>query len=98
MSNNEKKQKCRGCRNNFYNHSGNSTTGCCWSLDTAKSVYRWKINMWTPMDKRSNFVKVRVLSCYQGEGNHRDIYMKRLPQHLGGDFADKREAALEVTR
>ncbi len=83
----EKKSQCGGCRNNFYNHGDHSKDNHCWSLEGAKLVWRWRINMWTPMDKKSNFHKVQVYHCYHGEGNQRDIYMERLPQHLGGDYA-----------
>lgn len=92
----KKRVNCSGCRNSFYNRcdasgNANSSTGFCWSLPSAKMVYRWCINMWTPMDRRDRFTKVRVYDCYHGEGNQRDIYMKRLPAHLGGDWADKKE-------
>lgn len=89
------KTGCRGCRDDFYNHGGNSNTGNCWSLDSAKRVYRWAINMQTPMDDRKNFRRVRVNSCYHGSGPYRDIYLKRLPSHLGGEWADKAEKKRE---
>jgi len=93
----QKKSRCQGCQNDFYNRcdasgANRSSDGHCWSLPNAKLVYRWRINMWTPMDRRDRFTKVRVYDCFHGEGNQRDIYMKRLPQHLGGDWADSREA------
>lgn len=82
-----KAKLCRGCRDSFYNR------GCefCWSLESARLVHRWRTNLWTPMDSRKNFTKVRVYDCYHGEGNQRDIFMKRLPEHLGGEYADSEE-------
>lgn len=87
----DKVTHCRGCRDDFYNRSGNSSTGHCFSLETAKLRWRWVINMWTPMDRRDRFRKVKVHDCLHGEGNQRDIFMKRLPDHLGGDWADERD-------
>ena len=87
----EKKRHCQGCRNNFYNYGGNSHTGCCWSLPDAKLVMRWAVGMWTPTDNRERFRKTRVFDCFHGEGPQRDVYMRRLPEHLGGDWADKKE-------
>lgn len=93
-----KMERCRGCRDNFYNHpswakpgEGTSPTGTCWALPNAQLRWRWAINMQTPMDRRDRFRRVRVYGCYHGEGPYRDIYLKRLPAHLGGDWADKRE-------
>lgn len=82
-----KSRDCLGCRNNFYNR-GDSF---CWSLEGAKKVKRWRINLWTPMDSRSRFKKVTVFNCYHGEGNQRDVFMARLPAHLGGDWADPKD-------
>jgi hypothetical protein len=94
----EKMNHCGGCRDNFYNHpswakpgEGTSPCGHCWSLPKAKLVYRWSINMQTPMDHKSRFQKVRKYSCWHGDGPYRDILIKRLPAHLGGEWADKKE-------
>lgn len=39
MKKEEKRKKyCGSCRDNFYNHSGNSTTGECWGLEDAEVV------------------------------------------------------------
>jgi len=86
-----KRSACAGCRDNFYNGGGNSTTGHCWSLPEAKMVWRWRIGMQTPMDRRDRFTRVKVHNCFHGEGPYRDIFLKRLPSHLGGDWADKAE-------
>lgn len=92
-----KMSDCSGCRDNFYNHpsaakagEGTSPTGMCWSLPTATKRHRWSIGMQTPMDKRERFHKVCVYDCFHGEGPYRDIYIDRLPAHLGGDWADKK--------
>lgn len=89
---------CAGCRDNFYNHpeaarpgEGTSPTGFCWSLPKAKMRWRWAINMQTPMDTRDRFRRIKVYDCYHGNGPYRDIYMSRLPAHLGSDWADKTE-------
>src|SRR5579872_7228544 len=29
---------CGGCRDDYYNHGGRSSTGRCWGIDTAKVV------------------------------------------------------------
>ena len=87
-----KKSGCAGCRNNYYNYGGTSSTGACWSLPDAKMVHRWAIGMQTPMDRRDRFRRVKVYDCYHGEGPYRDVYCRQLPSHLGGEWADKQEA------
>lgn len=87
----DKVAHCSGCRDDFYNRGGNSSDGHCWGLEAAKLRWRWVINMWTPMDRRERFQKVKVHDCFHGEGSHRNIFMKRLPAHLGGDWADDRD-------
>lgn len=79
---------CNGCRNDFYNDKNPLGVKRCWSLDSARLVWRWTIGTWTPMDKKSNFRRVKVPHCYHREGA---CYMHRLPQHLGGAWADKKE-------
>lgn len=90
-----KRESCAGCRNDYYNHGNHSDTGFCWSLPRARMVSRWAIGMQTPMDRRDRFRKVKVYNCFHGEGPYRDVYLERLPQHLGGDWADKREREQE---
>lgn len=46
MTNTEKKLLCQGCRDSFYNLPGNSATGECWSLKSAKVVERTKVGWW----------------------------------------------------
>jgi hypothetical protein len=96
---------CVGCRDNFYNcpskakpGEGTSPTSACWSLPNAKLVWRWRIFMWSPMDSRERFTKVRVHDCMHGDGPNRCIYMKRLPAHLGGDWADASERRAEEVK
>lgn len=84
---------CAGCRDDFYNRPGNSQNAQCWLLGSARLVWRWSIGVQTAQDRRENFVRVQVNTCYHGEGPYRDMYFKRLPAHLGGDWADKREQA-----
>lgn len=87
--------RCDGCHDNFYNtrapDGSEHSTGYCWSLGKAELRWRWVIGMQTPMDMRERFRRVQVYDCFHGEGLYRDIYLKRLPAHLGGDWADKRE-------
>jgi hypothetical protein len=42
----EKKALCAGCRNDFYNRPGHSSTGQCWSLQSAKVVERTRVGWW----------------------------------------------------
>jgi hypothetical protein len=37
------KKHCIGCRDNYYNQEGNSTTGECWSLKNARIIRRKKV-------------------------------------------------------
>lgn len=87
----DKLPHCSGCRDDFYNRAGNSSNGHCWALEKAKLRWRWGINMQSPMDRRDRFRKVRVHDCFHGEGPYREIFMLRLPAHLGGDWADDRD-------
>lgn len=41
----EKKVHCSGCRDDFYNHGGRSTTGRCWMLDTAQLVQKKEVHV-----------------------------------------------------
>lgn len=68
------KQKCRGCRNDFYNGNNNVNVSECWSLKTAKIVWRIPVGNWEcpPYKKKA----VRVPSCYhtESQGTH---YIKK---------------------
>lgn len=45
MTTEEKLKHCIGCRDNYYNQSGNSSTGYCWMLDTMKLVMRKEVHV-----------------------------------------------------
>lgn len=66
----DKRQYCSGCRNNFYNQSGNSTSGECWSLKDSKVVTRYRIGWWTNPDEPGAFTKVKTLSCHHATGRY----------------------------
>lgn len=46
MTNDDKKRLCSGCQDDHYNQPGNSTTGECWSLASARVVERTKVGWW----------------------------------------------------
>ena len=74
------KKYCVGCREDYYNHDGNSNTGECWSFDSAKLVTKYCIGWWTPQDEASNFWKVKTNSCHTEPG--RVAFYDELPKHL----------------
>jgi hypothetical protein len=61
---------CEGCRNNFYNQSGNSNTGRCWSFDNAKVVTRYRIGWWTQPTSPTAYTKVKTLDCHHAPGQY----------------------------
>ena len=78
----EKKDLCAGCRNNFYNQPGKSTSGECWSLKSAKVVTRYKLGWWTAPTQPGAFKEVKVLSCYHQPGQA--AYYDHLPEFAVG--------------
>jgi hypothetical protein len=66
MTEAEKRQMCRGCRDDYYNQPGNSTDGKCWCLESAKVVQRIKVGIWQnpPYEKRLQ----TTLSCHNPKG------------------------------
>lgn len=62
----QKLKLCEGCRNNHYNKPGNSTTGRCWSLDTAEVVMRTQVGWWHNPPYRWN--PQQTLSCHHDTG------------------------------
>jgi hypothetical protein len=42
----QKQHLCPGCRNDFYNQPGNSTTGECWHLQDAEVVQLTQVGIW----------------------------------------------------
>ena len=76
------KKYCAGCREDYYNHNGNSTTGECWSFESAKCVKKFCIDWWTPMDRKENFYEVTTNSCHIETGKR--LFLDKLPEHLRG--------------
>jgi hypothetical protein len=70
MTNEEKKQYCHGCRENYYNQSGNSSCGHCWMLDNSKVVTRYRIGWWTQPTQPGAYTKVTTLNCHNSPGNY----------------------------
>lgn len=62
----KKKQNCIGCRDNYYNHSSNSTTGYCWSLEDAIFIDRQEVPMSQHPPHTQPFVS--RLNCYHRPG------------------------------
>lgn len=66
MANSEKKAHCKGCRDDFYNHDGNSTTGECWGLEAAKLGKRKLVHI---NDRPPwNHTPRTVFRCYRPKG------------------------------
>ena len=69
MTKQEKKtQLCPGCRDNFYNHPGNSPGGECWALAKSKVVERTQVGTWQNPPYR--WQPQATLSCHRPEGRH----------------------------
>lgn len=68
MTHEEKKRLCQGCRDNYYNQSGNSTIGECWMLSKAEPVVRTSVGTWQPPPYTWN--PQTTLSCHHPEGRH----------------------------
>jgi hypothetical protein len=68
---------CQGCRNNFYNQGGNSQSGRCWSLQTAKVVTRFRIGWWTAPTAPGAYTEVETLDCHHATGQY--SMQKELP-------------------
>lgn len=69
MSDHEKEQRktlCAGCRNDFYNQPGNSTTGECWSLTSSEVVQKTRVGWWQnpPYDWNPQV----TLTCHHAPG------------------------------
>lgn len=69
---------CVGCRDNYYNQPGNSTTGQCWYLSGAKLVTRFKIYRDTPSNQKRGYIKVQVPDCYRAPGW---FYVEKIPSY-----------------
>lgn len=70
------KDKCGGCRDDFYNDHNPLGVKECWSLKTAKMVTRWKIGTWTQPTQPGAFMEVKVPNCYRQSGSS---FQDRLP-------------------
>ena len=62
----KKKKTCEGCREDFYNQPGNSTTGECWRLEAAKLESRKLVGLndrppWTHKPRQT-------FRCYRPPG------------------------------
>lgn len=77
------KKLCAGCRDNFYNTRGNSTTGECWNLKTAQVVTRFRLSWWTQPDTKGAFQKVETNSCHYATGRY--ALYKTLPDFVTAD-------------
>lgn len=68
MDNAEKKLLCKGCRDDFYNQPGHSTTGECWLLSKAETVERTQVGTW--QEPPYTWCPQTTLSCHHPEGRH----------------------------
>ena len=72
------KALCRGCREDFYNEPGNSTSGECWLFKAATVVTRYRIGWWTRPTAPGAFTEVTTLNCHSEPG--RFAFYKELPE------------------
>lgn len=70
MNDQDKLTLCHGCRDDYYNHGNNSTTGRCWMFENAKVVTRYRIGWWTQPTQPGAFTKVNTLSCHAAPGQY----------------------------
>lgn len=68
------KKHCAGCHSNFYNGRKNIGGNDCWSLKTAKMVWRIAVGHWEN-PPYLNKKKHHVPDCWQGEGSNRTHYI-----------------------
>lgn len=68
MTKDEKKKRCRGCHNDYYNQPGNSGTGECWMLDSAKPVRRTRVGTW--QNPPYHWAPQATLDCHRPNGSH----------------------------
>jgi hypothetical protein len=85
-STSDKQRFCRGCRDDYYNQPGHSTTGECWSLKNARVVTRYRLGWWTQPTQPGAFEKVTTLSCHYAPGRY--VQEEKLP-----DFVSREERA-----
>jgi hypothetical protein len=82
-ANDAKLPMCRGCRDDYYNRGGNSTTGRCWLLENAKVVTRYRLGWWTPPTVAGAFTKVDTLHCHHAPGQY--ALYEKLPDFITAD-------------
>lgn len=84
------KSMCSGCRDDYYNRPGNSTTGECWCYAKAKVVRRWRIHWWTAPTVPQAYTEVETLACHREPGQY--AFHEQLPdfaiqpRRLGVDY------------
>jgi hypothetical protein len=72
------RDKCKGCRDDFYNCRQNLDGSTrCWSAKDGKMVTRYRLHWWTAPTVPGAFEKVRVPSCYHQPGQY--AYYEQLP-------------------
>jgi hypothetical protein len=62
------KSMCVGCRNDFYNHGTNSTTGECWMFAKAKVVQATQVGSFQEPPYKWN--PQTTLTCHAPDGRH----------------------------
>ena len=62
------KDMCQGCRDNYYNQPGNSTSGECWMYASAVIVERTSVGTWEPPPYK--WRPQKVLLCHHQDGLH----------------------------
>jgi len=68
------KKFCNGCRNNFYNNNNNLGVKECFSFKGAKTEFRIPVGHWENPPYK-NKKKIRVATCWHGEGSNRTHYV-----------------------
>jgi hypothetical protein len=73
--------KCKGCRNDFYNGRQNFEGNTrCWSAKDGRMVKRYRLHWWTPPTQKGAFTEVTVPSCYHQPGQY--SYSDKLPSFV----------------
>lgn len=73
---NNKKSRCVGCRNNFYNGNNDLGVSECWNLKDAKVKTKYRLPRNVPVNVKSAYVKTRVYGCYQEYGY---VFLDEIP-------------------
>jgi hypothetical protein len=84
-------ERCRGCRNDFYNGKQNFSTFGCWSLKDARGGTRYRIHRDTVPTQPRAFTKVEVFACFY---NPPMFYYDSLPDFVkAGDVVEPASCA-----